>query len=143
MERPLRPLLLLLLALPLMSPAQGPSGERKSNKAARASEPGEAGEGEGTLDRGHIQQVVQQQRLAIRACYEEELLKNPELTGEVTFRFDITRTGRVEGVRVERESLGSPEVLGCLAELLAALHFDAPEGGSVVVRYPLRFRSGG
>lgn len=141
MTSTLRLLALVLFLLPLMARAQSPDAPGRAAPAP-VEAPGDV-EGTGTLDPMHIREVVQARREDIRRCYQAGASQNPMLEGVVTFRFEIARQGRVSSVAVERDTLGSNPVVKCMTRVIQGLRFDPPEGGgTMVVRYPFRFKVG-
>ncbi len=99
-----------------------------------------SGDGGGTLPRSAIERVIREAQAAgFRRCYARGLQRNPNLGGKLDVGFVIEPDGRVERAWVERSTLGDPEVARCVLDLLAQQRFRAPEGGSVIVHYPLRF----
>ena len=138
-----RLLVLMLFVLPPM--AHGQSTDAKDGAASAPVEErgSDAGELKGTLDPMHIRDVIQGRRADLRACYMAGVRQDPTLAGAVTFRFEIARSGRVSSLEVERDTLGSTQVLNCVATVIIGLRFDPPQGGGfMVVRYPFSFTTG-
>jgi outer membrane biosynthesis protein TonB len=98
--------------------------------------------GEGHLDRGEIQRVVNAHLFQVQGCYERQLMKDPSLGGKATFQWVIGTSGSTGGVRVAQSSIHSVEVLTCIQTAIQRWTFPAPEGGSVTVTYPFAFTSG-
>jgi hypothetical protein len=84
-----------------------------------------------------IQRVVRQNYGRFRACYENGLRTNPNLTGRVTARFIIGRDGSVSNAANGGSDLPDSSVVGCVVSAFYGLSFPAPEGGIVTVSYPL------
>lgn len=84
-----------------------------------------------------IQRVVRQNYGRFRACYENGLRTNPNLTGRVTARFIIGRDGAVSNVANGGSDLPDAGVVGCVVSAFYGLSFPTPEGGIVTVSYPL------
>ncbi len=97
--------------------------------------------GEGHLDRGEIQKVVNAHLYQIQGCYERQLAKDPSLSGKIAFDWDVGVTGGVSNVRVGRSSVHSVEVTTCIQSAIQGWRFPAPQGGSVTVTYPFAFSS--
>jgi hypothetical protein len=95
--------------------------------------------GEGHLDRGEIQKVVNAHLYQIQGCYERQLAKDPSLSGKISFEWDVGLTGGVSNVRVGRSSIHSVEVTTCIQAAIQGWHFPAPQGGTVTVTYPFAF----
>jgi len=98
----------------------------------------------GQLDRDIIQRVVREHRREIRACYEAELQRNPDLEGRVSMAWIIAPDGTVSASRVESSSLNSNAVEECMARRIRQWRFPEPLGGGIVnVTYPFVFSPGG
>jgi hypothetical protein len=86
-----------------------------------------------------IQRVVRANFGRFRGCYERGLVKNPTLQGRVTGRFLIARDGSVAHASDGGSDLPDAGVVACVVSAFSALSFPVPEGGTVVVEYPLSF----
>ena len=95
--------------------------------------------GEGHLDRGAIQKVVNAHLYQVQGCYERQLAQNPGLAGKATFQWSINPSGGVGGVRIAQSSIPSVEVMSCIQGAIQRWSFPKPEGGSVTVTYPFAF----
>jgi FHA domain len=98
-----------------------------------------AARGEGHLDRGEIQKVVNAHLFQIQGCYERQLAKDPSLSGKIAFEWDVGLSGGVSNVRVGRSSVHSVEVTSCIQSAIQGWHFPTPQGGTVTVTYPFAF----
>jgi Ca-activated chloride channel family protein len=83
-----------------------------------------------------IQRIVRMNFGRFRLCYEQGLLRNPELSGRVTVRFVIGRDGKVT-VATGQSAMGDQAVVSCIANAFYRLTFPQPEGGIVTVSYPI------
>jgi predicted component of type VI protein secretion system len=99
--------------------------------------------GEGHLDRGAIQKVVNSHLYQVQGCYERQLAANPNLAGKATFQWTINPSGGVGGVRIAGSSIASVEVMSCIQGAIRGWSFPKPEGGSVTVTYPFAFTTFG
>lgn len=89
------------------------------------------------LDRAIIHRYIKRNIRSIQYCYEKELVANPSLGGRADLRFTIGGNGSV----VQATGSGMPPVDACVAQVIAAIQFPAPQGGgAVVVNYPFIFR---
>lgn len=97
----------------------------------------------GALDSRIIRKVLNQNKRALKTCYEREILKNPRLQGTVEYRWVIDGEGRVESVEpgsTTMEGPGADAVGACLAEVIQDMRYPAPKDGEkVTVVYPLVF----
>jgi len=97
--------------------------------------------GEGTLDRGAIQKVVNAHLYQVQGCYERQLAKDPSLSGKIFFDWVVGLTGGVVSVRVGRSTIHSVETTTCIQSAIQGWKFPAPQGGTVTVTYPFAFSS--
>jgi TonB family protein len=95
------------------------------------------------VDRAALSRYIRDRLNAIRGCYERELKRNPSLKGKVVVRFNITPAGRAGDVRIEENSLGSPEVAACITGLMRSWVFPFKPPDEVPVQYPFLFTSAG
>ncbi|AKT37184.1 VIT domain-containing protein [Chondromyces crocatus] len=86
-----------------------------------------------------IQRIVRQNFGRFRLCYDAGLQRNPELEGRVTVRFAINAEGSAVGVGDGGSSLPDATVVGCVVQAFRGLSFPSPEGGVVMVTYPIQF----
>jgi TonB family protein len=91
------------------------------------------------VDRAALSRYIRDRLNAIRACYERELKRNPSLKGKVVIRFNITPAGRAGDVRIEENSLGSPDVAACISGLMRSWIFPFKPPDEVPVQYPFLF----
>ncbi|MBW2456218.1 MAG: AgmX/PglI C-terminal domain-containing protein [Deltaproteobacteria bacterium] len=89
-----------------------------------------------------IQRIVRQNFGRFRACYQQALVRDPQLAGRSVARFTIQRSGKVTAVNVGG-AIADTEMQRCLGSAFSALTFPQPEGGVVTVSYPLLFTPDG
>jgi Ca-activated chloride channel family protein len=87
-----------------------------------------------------IQRIVRQNFGRMRLCYERGLNENPMLGGTVSVRFSISADGSIGAVSASG-SMPDARVIACVAAAFRGMSFPAPEGGVVVVTYPIHFSS--
>jgi hypothetical protein len=97
----------------------------------------------GRLPPEAIRRIIRQNFGRFRSCYESGLHANQTLAGRVTVRFVIGRDGSVSSVEDGGSDLGDPAVVSCVVRAFYGLSFPQPEGGIVMVTYPLVFESSG
>jgi len=95
------------------------------------------------VDRAALSRYIRDRLGAIRGCYERELKRNPALKGKVVVRFNITPAGRAGDVKIEENTLGSPEVASCITGLMRSWIFPFKPPDEVPVQYPFLFTSAG
>jgi hypothetical protein len=90
-----------------------------------------------------IQRIVRQNYGRFRFCYEQGLRTNPKLEGKVVVKFEIDKAGAVTTVAVVKDTtLPDKGVAACIQRSFNGLSFPQPDGGKVVVVYPLVFAPG-
>lgn len=101
------------------------------------------GEGEafsGTIDREAIRRVILANTRVIKACYERELNRTPDLVGKLVIEWDIGEKGAVLRTAVQRNELGNRAVAECLMARLKMWRFPEPPTNEIVtVAYPFVF----
>ena len=90
-----------------------------------------------------IQRIVRQNFGRFRLCYENGLRTSPNLTGRVTVKFVIAPDGSVAGASNGGSDLPDQTVVTCVVRSFHSLSFPQPEGGKVLVTYPIMFVPGG
>jgi len=89
-----------------------------------------------------VQRKVAGRAAAIRACYEMQLQMKPDMAGKVTLQWIIDLTGRVKGVKTVENTTGSSKLDGCISSIIGKIHFQQPEGGMCIIRWPFVFTPG-
>ena len=89
-----------------------------------------------------IQRIVRQNYGRFRMCYEQGLVKNPNLSGRVAVRFVIDSTGAVANASNGGSDLPDSSVVSCVVRAYYGLSVPAPDGGIVTVNYPIMFTPG-
>lgn len=96
----------------------------------------------GRLPPEAIQRVVRQSFGRLRGCYQEALLRNPQLEGRVAVKFVIDRSGAVSSAELSESTLDDAKATACVVAHYKQMAFPEPEGGIVTVVYPVLFSSG-
>jgi hypothetical protein len=97
----------------------------------------------GGLNPEQVRRVVMAHQGALKACYESEAQRNPNLKGVVTEQWQIVPGGAVTSASVASSTLGNPRVEGCIVRQVKAWHFPAAATPTTVGAYPFRFAVGG
>ena len=85
--------------------------------------------------RAHINEV--------RLCYNQGLVRDPELSGKVSIQFTIGASGSVASATVADSTLSDENVANCIAKAVKRWTFPKPTGGGVVaVTYPFVLEPG-
>lgn len=89
-----------------------------------------------------IQRVVRQNYGRFRLCYENGLRANPTLMGKVVARYTIDATGKTVDVKDGGSTLADAAVVQCVLRGFGNFVYPKPDGGVVVVSYPILFEPG-
>jgi hypothetical protein len=96
---------------------------------------------EGGISRYAINATIAKYLNQVRRCYEAELKNRPELQGLVEMSFEINAEGRLNFSKVNKTTLESPPVEGCISSKMMDWQFPKPKGGvNVSVKYPFMLR---
>jgi hypothetical protein len=93
----------------------------------------------GHMDPEVIRRIVRMNDGRYRACYQEGLRTNPALTGRVTVKFVIDRSGAVAIAADGGSDIPDERVRRCVVSSFLSLSFSAPQNGAVTVVYPIVF----
>ena len=88
-----------------------------------------------------IRDVMRREQASVSGCFEMGLERHPAFQGKVTLLFAIEPDGRVSNTSVVQSDLADCGVMQCLRAHFAGLTFPAPEGGAVLVQYPISVES--
>ncbi|MEO6954494.1 MAG: AgmX/PglI C-terminal domain-containing protein [Polyangia bacterium] len=141
----------------------GGTGSAKGGSSLMASGPGTVGTGErtgehavrgtvktssapidadGTLDPSILVKEIRSHLGAITACYETGLKRNPNLSGKIQLRFEISAIGKVTSADIENDTMKDDEVAGCIKQRVLSWRLPAPKGGgSAQFSYPFIFQA--
>ena len=114
------------------------SGNGEAKLTATAAPPTTGG-----LTAEQIRRVVMAHVGAVRACYDIELQKNPNLKGGMQLSWQIDPAGNVSNASVVSSSLGNPRVEGCVVRQVKNWKFPESGTASNVPSYPFKFGVGG
>ncbi len=117
------------------------SGGMGGNRQGVKIQPGGTEESfSGTIDREAIRRVIQANLKAIKACYEKQLNRRPDLFGKLVIEWDIGDGGRVIRARVKSTELSDSEVGSCVVNHLKTWTFPTPPtNNEVTVSFPFFF----
>jgi TonB family protein len=91
----------------------------------------------GSLDKEIIRRIIRRHINEVKYCYEQELLKKPELGGRVVVQFTISATGQVVASVLQTSTMGNARVENCTVQAVRRWEFPKPLGGGIViVSYP-------
>ena len=87
-----------------------------------------------------VVRIIHLNRARFRFCYSEALRRSPRLSGRIAIHFVILRSGAVSRVSVaDGSTIDDADFRACLVDSFGKLSFPQPEGGEVVVTYPMFF----
>jgi hypothetical protein len=110
-------------------------------EAERGTSALEVASSSGHLAPEKIRDVMRRQQASLSDCFEAHLERHPAFQGKVTLLFAIEPDGRVSDTSVVQSDFADCEVTQCLRAHLAGLTFPPPEGGAVMVQYPISVES--
>jgi hypothetical protein len=91
----------------------------------------------GALDPELVRAVIRSHRDQIRYCYEQELARDPSLSGKLVVKLIIGHEGLVASSQVVDSTVRNEGVERCVNSRVQSWVFPKPKGGGVVVvRYP-------
>jgi len=97
-------------------------------------------EGEGDTAHEIVRRIVRRHIDEVKACYAQELSRQPKLAGRIDVRFTVAASGQISAASVQRSTMGNARVEGCTVEAVRRWAFPPPlGGGSVVIAYPFVF----
>jgi TonB family protein len=94
---------------------------------------------QGTLNSEMITKTVASGEGALRYCYEEALIRKPQVKGRAVVLFKIGPEGQVESSSIESSSLEDKPFEQCILTKVRQWRFPKPEGGTATIRYPFVF----
>jgi TonB family protein len=98
----------------------------------------------GSLDKEIIRRIIRRHINEVKYCYEQELVRKPELGGRVAVQFTIAATGQVVASVLSQSTMGNPRVENCVVQAVRRWEFPKPLGGGIViVTYPFNFTPAG
>jgi hypothetical protein len=116
-------------------------GPSRCIEAERGTSVLDAASSSGHLAPEKIRDVMRRQQASMSDCFEAHLERHPAFQGKVTLLFAIEPDGRVSDTSVVQSDFADCEVTQCLRAHFAGLSFPPPEGGAIVVQYPISVES--
>ncbi len=96
----------------------------------------------GSLNKQQIQRVVRKNISQIKYCYENELLRKPNLKGNITVLWVINPQGKVKSVKITGATLKNKNIFNCMIKKIKRWKFPEPKGGGYSkIIYPFNFRA--
>jgi hypothetical protein len=103
---------------------------------AGTSAPIDAAAGLGPAD---VRRVVMSHAGAVRACYELEAQKTPDLKGTMRVAWRIDPDGSARDVKIVESTLGSPRVEACVIRQVSHWRFPQAGKATVIDSFPFKF----
>ena len=84
-----------------------------------------------------IVRIIRRHLNEVKYCYEQELLRQPDLVGKIDVQFTVAASGQVSAAAVQRSTIGNARVESCTVAAVRRWQFPKPlDGGTVTVSYP-------
>jgi len=93
----------------------------------------------GKLPMEVVRRIVRQHLSMFRACYEDGLKRNPSVQGRITTKYVIGQDGDVVTAQDGGSDLPDANVVQCVVNRFKTFAYPKPEGGVVLVSFPLVF----
>ncbi len=92
-------------------------------------------------ERRLVAEVFRSAEPEAQICYQRALKTDPYLYGEVVVRFVLGPEGEVADANAVMDTLGDPQLVACVEDLVASLEFPLQDSGIRGGRYPFLFVS--
>ncbi len=96
----------------------------------------------GQLDTRTVTNVVLHRTSLLRACYEPEVNRKPELRGNVVVRFVVDSSGSVSEAGIASTTLRDDAVEDCVTRVFRSMRFPPQHDGKRRIVFPLHFDQG-
>lgn len=90
----------------------------------------------GALSKEVVRRILHLHRNEVRFCYEQELIRRPDLRGRVSVKFIISETGAVVTAALASSTLATPRLESCIVTAVRRWTFPTSASGVVVVTAP-------
>jgi metallo-beta-lactamase class B len=92
---------------------------------------------EGDTTREIVGRIIRRHINEVKYCYEQELLRQPDLVGKIDVQFTVAVSGQVSAAAVQRSTIGNARVEGCTVAAVRRWQFPPPfNGGTAIITYP-------
>ena len=96
----------------------------------------------GSIDKELIRRVIRGHLNDVKLCYEQAMLRVPDLAGRIMVQFVITPTGDVNQADAQDSTMADQLVEDCITAAVKRWQFPKPDGGGIViVSYPFVLKS--
>ena len=97
--------------------------------------------GPGNADESEIERALAKFMSKFQYCYEKALLSNPNLGGNIVFKWTIQTSGRTSNPKVVKSEMSERSLHDCIGGVLKQVPFPKPKGGTVDVTKTFTFSS--
>ncbi|MFO8071901.1 MAG: AgmX/PglI C-terminal domain-containing protein [Polyangia bacterium] len=118
----------------------GIATEEEDEQEKKQRRQGGLGGRQGKIDPRATNEFINARFAQVRACYERRLKINPLLEGVVNLRIRLNPKGKVGSVSVNSDTVGDPQMVGCIKKTLRGWTFPAPQGGWGTFDKAFRFK---
>ncbi len=91
------------------------------------------------IDQAKLGAFIRARLAAIKACYENQLKRNPNLKGKIRVRFVVLETGGLAELSVVENTLGSAETASCIMGTMRSWRTPFRPSGTVTVEHSFVF----
>jgi len=91
------------------------------------------------IDQAKLGAFIRARMSAVKACYENQLKRNPNLKGKIRIRFTILETGGLSEIQAVENSVGSSEVASCIVATMRTWRTQFHPSGVVTVEHGFVF----
>lgn len=92
-----------------------------------------------TLSNEYIDEMIAGRRGQLQKCWLGRLKDNPNLKGQMTLQFEISRRGKVRELRVSDSSLDDDVLKRCVMSVVERIQFRSYSGQEISLSYPINF----
>ena len=94
----------------------------------------------GTIDPKKVTSFMNARFSQVKQCYEHRLKTKPFLEGKLDLNINISPSGKVTAITVNRDSVRDAEMLGCVKRTIQGWQFPEPDGGRVIIAKAYSFK---
>lgn len=92
-----------------------------------------------TLSNEYIDEMIVARQGQLQKCWLARLKDKPNLKGQMTLQFDITRRGKVKDIRVSDSALNDDVLKRCVTSVIERIQFRSFTGQEIAISYPITF----
>lgn len=92
-----------------------------------------------TLSNEYIDEMIVSRQSQLQKCWLSRLKENPNLKGQITLQFDISRRGKVRDLRVTDSTIEDDVLKRCVVSVVERIPFRSYKGQEISLSYPINF----